>query len=283
VWLSLAFMGLAYEEALQVAGVPLSAQPPAWAALALLAGGAGVALALLPGAATRLWLQSLEWTSVVLAGLTIVIAIVNVASGQATLQPLAVTLLLAGAAFLLRGSRNRNRWLQLGGLGLFAAAYLVELLFLGVTQPAAFLYPSGAALFVLAYVEEHHHEGSGIKHGFEIAALIAVAGTALLQALGQLGATGNHLAYATVLLLVATALLGIGAALRWTRTFFTASASLVTSVLILVADPLQSLNIVYLVLLIGCAMIGLVVFLEQRRQQIPLWLDDVRLRLETWS
>jgi hypothetical protein len=26
-----------------------------------------------------------------------------------------------------------------------------------------------------------------------------------------------------------------------------------------------------------------VVFIEQRRQQIPLWLDEWRLRLETWD
>jgi hypothetical protein len=283
VWLCLAFIGLAYEEALSVAGVPLSAQPPAWAALALLAGCLGVTLQSLAGATARLWLQPLAYTAALLSTLAVAGATANVTSGQASLQLLAITLLVAGALFLLQGTQAGNRWLQLAGLALVAAAYLTELLFLGVTQPAAFLYPTGVALFVLAYVEEHHHEGSNIKHAFEIAALTAVAGTSLLQALGQFGAAGNHLAYATALLLIATALLGAGAALRWTRTFFAAAAALVIAVLILIADPLKSLNVVYLVLLLGCVMIALVVILEQRRQQIPLWLDDVRLRLETWS
>jgi len=42
-------------------------------------------------------------------------------------------------------------------------------------------------------------------------------------------------------------------------------------------------NTWYLIASIGCAMIGLVIFLEQRRQQIPLWIDDVRLRLDAWD
>jgi preprotein translocase subunit SecY len=53
--------------------------------------------------------------------------------------------------------------------------------------------------------------------------------------------------------------------------------------LIMVAEPLRNLSVVYLALLIGCAMIALVVFLEQRRRRIPLWIDEVRVGLETWS
>ena len=43
------------------------------------------------------------------------------------------------------------------------------------------------------------------------------------------------------------------------------------------------MNTWYLMALIGFVMIGLVTFLEQRRQQIPLWIDEVRQRLEKWD
>jgi hypothetical protein len=283
VWLSLAFIGLAYQEALRVAGAPLGAQPPSWAALALLAGGVATVLHEQAGVVARQWSGPLAHTAVALGGLAVAASYATVVDGQTTLQSLALSLCVSGVAFLQQGMGARQHRLQRTGMGLLAAAYLTELFCLGVTQPAAFLYPAGCALLVLTYAEERRHTDGSLKHTFEVGALALVAGTALLQALGQLGATGSHLAYVTVLLLIALALLCIGAALRWTRTFFVAGAALVLAVLILVAEPLQSLNIVYLVLLIGCAMIGLVVFLEQRRQQIPLWLDEVRLRLEAWS
>jgi preprotein translocase subunit SecY len=86
-----------------------------------------------------------------------------------------------------------------------------------------------------------------------------------------------------LLLLEGTTVLAFGAALRWTRTFFAGGAAIVAGMLIMVAEPLRNLSVVYLALLIGCAMIALVVFLEQRRRRIPLWIDEVRVGLETWS
>jgi hypothetical protein len=58
---------------------------------------------------------------------------------------------------------------------------------------------------------------------------------------------------------------------------------MVADVCVLLIDPLRSVNIWFLVLAIGIAMIGLVIFLEQRRQQIPLWIDEVRLQLDRWE
>jgi len=94
---------------------------------------------------------------------------------------------------------------------------------------------------------------------------------------------GNHVSYEVILVLEGAAILIAGALLRWTNTFFAGGAAIVVGTLIVMAGPLSNLSVVYLILLIGCAMIGAVVFLEQRRREIPLWIDEVRVKLETWS
>ena len=105
----------------------------------------------------------------------------------------------------------------------------------------------------------------------------------LLQATGFLGAGPDRYAYATFLLLESVALFGLGAALHWKRNFFGGGLALVADVLILLVDPLRGMNTWYLVAIVGFIMIGLVVFVEQRRKKIPLWLDEWRQRLEQWD
>jgi hypothetical protein len=39
----------------------------------------------------------------------------------------------------------------------------------------------------------------------------------------------------------------------------------------------------YIAAIIGFTMIALVIFIEQRRQQIPVWLGEWRARLEEWD
>lgn len=119
---------------------------------------------------------------------------------------------------------------------------------------------------------------------------LALASRATLQPLAITAAvTGlTLLAHAfgrrdRVLAYLGVALLGLGAILRWRRTFFGSGLALVADVLILLSDPLRAVNTWYLVAIIGLAMIGVVVFVEQRRQQIPFWLDEWRQRLERWD
>jgi hypothetical protein len=151
-----------------------------------------------------------------------------------------------------------------------------------VAEPQAYALPGGIALLALAYL--HWRRGAaGQKLGLEIGALALLLGTSLLQALSAWDVSAGRLDYATFLLLEGVLVLGIGAVLRWKRTFFAAAAAIVAATGALLADPLQSLNTWYLMAIIGIAMITLVVLLEQRRQQIPLWIDEVRLHLEAWS
>ena len=108
-------------------------------------------------------------------------------------------------------------------------------------------------------------------------------GTSLVQAVGFLGAGFDRYVYDTFLLIESVGLFGLGALLRWRKTFFGGGLALVADVLILLADPVRAMSTWYLVAIIGLGMIGVVVFVEQRRQQIPLWLDEWRQRLETWD
>ncbi len=43
------------------------------------------------------------------------------------------------------------------------------------------------------------------------------------------------------------------------------------------------MNTWYLIAIVGFTMIALVIVIEQRRQQIPIWLGAWRTRLEEWD
>jgi hypothetical protein len=58
---------------------------------------------------------------------------------------------------------------------------------------------------------------------------------------------------------------------------------LVLDVAILLAEPVRSMNTWYVAAVAGLAMVGIVVFLEQKRRQIPGWAETWRARLQTWS
>ncbi|HWE60701.1 MAG TPA: hypothetical protein VHB98_03245, partial [Chloroflexota bacterium] len=121
----------------------------------------------------------------------------------------------------------------------------------------------------------------------EVAGLVILLGTSLLQATGQLGAGEHRLAYDALLLTEGAMAWIASAVLHWKRTFFAANAAIVAAVCIWLAGPLASLpraNIggLWMVFIIGCSLIGLAIVMERCRERIPLWIDEVRLRLETW-
>jgi hypothetical protein len=104
-----------------------------------------------------------------------------------------------------------------------------------------------------------------------------------LQAGGWFGAGLERYVCETFLLLESLALIGLGAALHWKRSFFGGSLAMVADVCLLLADPVRAMNTWYLVLAIGLAMVGLVVFIERYRQRIPAWVGDWRQWLEVWE
>jgi hypothetical protein len=202
--------------------------------------------------------------------------------GWYALQSLATTLSLIGAYLLMRGIVARTPLPLHLGLGLLTGAYLCELVFLHMFQLQAFTLPLGIVLLFGAY-REWRRGATTSKAVLELAAIAVLLGTTLVQACGGFGVGDGRFGYDTLLLLESAVVIGAGAVLRWRRLFFAACGVLVTDVCILLIDPVRSMPAWYLMAIIGFAMIGLVMFLEQRRQKIPLWMDDVRERLETWD
>ena len=229
------------QEALILAGVQMIDQPLYWTGAALLAGCVSVVLRSTPLAAGRMWVQPLYLSTAGISLLAITTAAANLIQGHQSMRSLAVTLAVSSVTALLEGTVGRRRPMQIAGVLLLAGAYVCEMLFLEVSQPQAFALPAGIALGILAFLQWRQEVTSGIRTLLEVAALALVLGTTLLQAVGVLGgAAGNHYAYVTLLLLEGTAVFFLGAALHWKRTFFSAGASVVASIFILLADPLRN-------------------------------------------
>jgi hypothetical protein len=168
-------------------------------------------------------------------------------------------------------------------VALLQLGYMLQLVVFDVGQPQAFVVPAGVYLLAVAHLEWRRDTSARLNGALELGGLALLLGTSLLQAVGFQGAGLDRYGYASFLLLESLALFVLGAALHWRRSFFAGALALVVDVGILLADPLWALNTWHLVAVIGLAMIATVVFIEQRRQQIPLWLDEWRLRLETWD
>jgi hypothetical protein len=281
-WAGTALAALAYQEALSLAGVPWSDQPVCWAAGALAAGMLAAMLGRRSSAGAHLWVTPLLWASYTAGALALLVAVGGLASGRSALQPLAATMTVIGAALVLEGIAGRERRLCYLGIALLNGAACCTLAYHQVAEAQAYAVPPALSLLLLAYLE-WRRGAARTKTLLESVGIAVLLGTTLVQGCGGLGVDGGRYSYATALLLESVAVFGLGAALRWKRTFFAACAAMVAAVCLLLADPMRSMNTWYLMAIIGGAMIGIVVFLEQRRQQIPLWIDEVRLRLETWD
>lgn len=285
VWRTLALAGLAFQDALRVLDVPLVDQPPRWALAALTAVLVPVLIRLVRFEAVKLWRGPLELSSLGVGAAAMAAAwlIQLTAGGDAALGSLAATAAVTGLSLVAHGFNQRRRILGYLGIALLEEGYMHQLTLTDVGQPQAFVLPAGLYLLAIAYLEWRRGSGSGIKPKLEASALSLLLGTSLLQAVGFLGDGLDRYVYDTFLLLESVALLGLGSVLRWKRTFFAGGFCLVVDVCILLADPLRAVNTWYLVAMLGLAMIGTVVFIEQRRQQIPVWADEWRQRLETWE
>jgi hypothetical protein len=215
----------------------------------------------------------------VLAALLVAVELRN----RDALQALALTLAIVGLTAIGHAYARRSRSLVYLGVGLLDAGLLLELLAYEVGQPQAFALPVGAYLLIVAYLEWRRGAARRVKRLLEVAALVVLLGVSLIQAVGFMGAGYDRYAYDTFLLLESVGLLALGAMLRWRYTFFAGALALVIDVGILLVDPLRALNTWYLVALIGLVLIGAVIWIERQRQKIPLWLDELRARLEAWD
>jgi hypothetical protein len=209
------------------------------------------------------------------------------AGSHVDVQVLAVTLAFAGLTLLILGAGTRERILGLASAGCFAAAYMCELLYYDVTQVQVYVLPAGIALLIGAWLQRRARGNTEGAIALELIGVILVLATSLLQALGQLGAGDQRLAYDTLLLTEGAVAWIASALLHWKRTFFAANAAIIAAVCIWLsrgAGSLRHANIgaIWVVFIIGCILIGLAIAMERARERIPLWIDAVRLRLETW-
>jgi hypothetical protein len=160
---------------------------------------------------------------------------------------------------------------------------LIEIAAARVSQPQAYAPPVGIYLTGLAWLEWRRGDQSRLKAPLELAALLVLLGTTLLQGGGFMGDGMDRYPYDVALIVEGMVIVGLGAMVRWWRSLFAGAGAVVVAVLILLAEPLASVNTWYLVGSLGLVLMGGVVFLERRRQQIQAWFDGWRQQLETWA
>ena len=280
-WGAVALGAVAFSHWLQLAGAPVFTRAVAWTGLAL-------AMALTSILVRRCRLDALRAWSVPLTlgsptfGI-IGIGLASVVPGPEMLHALAITTGGLGLSLFAQACYGHERYLLYIGLLGVNAGYTLELLARGVDQVQAFVLPAGLTLLAIAYLEWRRHAGAMLKHAAEDAALALLLGVSLVQALGFFGSGLDRYTYDGFLLLESAAIFGLGAVLHWRRPFFAGATVLVVDVGILLADPIRAMNTWYLVAAVGLVMIVGVILVEQRRQQIPLWLEGWRARLELWD
>lgn len=285
VWTSLTLAGMAFQAGLILGQTPWVDQPPHWGLAALTAGLLAIVVQSRRVATLGVWSRPLFLSSVGVGAMALLGALTAhlIFGTRATLQPLAATAALTGLTLVAHGFHQRRRLLGYLGVALLEKGYMVQLHHFDVGQPQAFAVPAGLYLLAIAYLEWRRGTAGGLKRTLEGSGLTLMLGASLLQAVGLFGDGIDRHAYAAFFLFEGVAIFGLGAVLRWRKTFQAGALAVVADVLILLADPLRAMNVWYLVAVVGLAMIGLVVLIEQRRFQLATWLDDRRQRLETWD
>ena len=280
-WGAVALAGVAFWQWLRLAEAPVSTAAVAWAGLALATTLTSILVRRGRLDVLRAWFSPLTLGSPISGIIGIVLA--STVPGREMLDILAITTAGLGFSLFAQACYSHLRYHLYIGLLSIDVGYTLELVARRVDQAQAFVLPVGLTLLAIAYLEWRRQQGVVLKHIAEDAALALLLGGSLVQALGFLGAGFDRYTYDGFLLLESAVVFGMGALLHWRRPFFAGAIVLVTDVGILLADPIRALNTWYLVAAIGLAMILGVILVEQRRQQIPLWLEEWRARLELWD
>jgi hypothetical protein len=279
-WLALGLVGAAALQALTVLAIPRLEQPAFYLAGALVLALLSLASERAGHETIRAWRVPLLWSTAAVALAGEVLALSQLPNG---LRTASVTTALTGLVVLTHAYTRRSRQLAYSGVGALLLASLLEIAGAGVAQPHAYVAPVAVYLAVLALLEHRRGDPGRVKPPLELAALLVLLGTTLLQSLGVGAQDVSRYAYEVGLIVEGLAVLGLGAVLHWWRSLLGGTAAVVMAVLIMLAEPLAHVDAWYLVGSIGLLLIAGVVFLERRRQQIPVWLDGWRERLEAWA
>lgn len=282
-WGTIALGAVGLQLVLRQSGVPSTVQPIVWATAALLTSILYLGAARWQHDLGRLWAQPLLMTGLGGTVLALATGTGSALVDHAALHTLALATLPAGLTCLIAAIHLRNRNLGYLSLAIVCAGAGCELLFQRVDAVQVYTLPLGGVLFTLAVIRRHTHDSS--RGLLEIAAMLLLLGTTMLQALGRLDAGENRLTYDALLLAESSVCWACGALLHWKRTFFAANAAIVGSAAIWLAYAFDRTNLsgLSVTFLTGCVLIGAAIALERCRERIPLWIDDVRLRLERWS
>ena len=184
-WAAVALLGLAGLLGLSAADVRVAQQPPFAVGLGLVLAGLGVLAERSRHPNILAWRTPLLWAAIGSAGLGELIALVGAFTRN--LGTAALTTALGGLVLLTLAYGRRSRLLAYGGVGALLGAGLLELADGRISQPQAYVLPVGVYLAVLAWLEWRRGDPARLKVAFEVAALVVVFGTALLQSLGYAG------------------------------------------------------------------------------------------------
>ncbi len=284
-WIATGLAVSAFEQWLLLGHVPWVEEGPHNAVLALCLGALSILSHSVEKKGIAAWRRPLEWGSALVgaaAPLSAVVCYLSLPSDQA-FQMLAATVSISGLTLIAHGFARRMRLLGYLGVAAVEGGYMLELTRMQVGQPQAFALPAGAYLLAVAFLEWRRGDSSRLKKRIEQAGISLLLGVSLIQAVGQLGNGHDRYLYDLFLFCESLLLFALGAVLRWKRTFLWSINALVIDVLILLADPVKAMNTWYLVGITGVIMIGLVLFAEQRRQQIPGWINEWRQQIDNWS
>jgi hypothetical protein len=284
-WLSLGLAALSLQQVLRILEVQLMNQPLIWV-------GAAVAIALtttlLRGRADKrlkTWFNVLSPASILLGFVAVAFGVaVQLAEGaREALDPLSLTVSMFGVVLITYAYVQYTRMAVYAGVGALILAYVIRLVILEVTEPQAFALPAGIYLLAIAFNEWRRGTRQDIRHVLEITGVAMILGTTALQSIGIPGIEGDRYEYALILLIQSLAIFGLAAIVHWRNAFFGGIAGTIVSIVVFLEEPVRSMNTWYLVLVSGIIMLIIVGFIERRRNEIPLWIDDWRSRLESWS
>jgi hypothetical protein len=280
-WAAIALLVLAGLPALASAGVQLPQQAPFYVGLGLVLAVLSVLSERTGQTRIRAWRTQLLWAAIAVAGWGELVALAGVFNRNLGIA--ALTTALGGLVLLTLAYGRGSRLLAYGGVAALLCAGLLELADSRIVQLQAYVLPIGVYLGLLAWLEWRRGDPARLKVPFECAALVVVLGMTLLQSVGYADDGVGRVPYAVGLIAEGLVVLGLGALLHWWRSLFSGAGAVVIAVLVLLVEPLKSIDTWYLIGSIGMLMIAGVVFLERRRQQIPIWLDGWRERLESWA
>ena len=238
----------------------------------------------------RLWreplaVSALLATAIALAGSAAVFTFADGAARRDELQPLIVAVAAAG----LVGANLAWVFRRLEGAYLSVAALLVagmlEMVFFEIDQPQLYTAPVGAYLLAVGLFEQQRGDRV-LALPFEVAGIVVLLGTTLLQGVGWQPLGLARFAYGSILLTEAAGVLLIGLFLRHRLSFFAGIGGMAAAMMVLVSDPVQAVWVTawwVIVALIGALAVGGYAFFEWQRQQLTSTARQWLTLLDAWD